>query len=114
MNRRGLLYPAALLLIACALVPAAAAAPRQFAFKLGGTFVASGRTGSLAGHRGRATGEVVVHGRWNGGTWYVVTTTSTDKLGNYRISVTPRHRGTLLLRIVPPDKQERRYLLHVT
>ncbi len=112
MSRR-FLSPVALVVLACALAPAALAGPQRFSLKLGETFVATGKTGGLKGHHERATGLVVVHGRWNGGKWYVVTTTKTDRLGNYRFSVTPHRRGTLLLRIASPDKQVHSYLLRV-
>lgn len=114
MHRRRLLSPVALVVVVCALAPVALAGPQRFSLRLGGTFTASGRTGSLKGHFVRATGLVVVHGRWNGGNWYVVTTTNTDRAGKYRFTIKPRRRGTLLLRIVPPDKQERRFVLRVT
>jgi hypothetical protein len=103
----------ALVAVACACASVALAAPQRFTVPLGGTFTATGHTGSLKGQTRRATGLVVVHGRWTGGRWYVLTTTKTDRLGNYRFTIKPRHHGTLLLRIVPPDKQERRFLLRV-
>lgn len=81
--------------------------------KLGTAFTITGRTGSVSGTK-RALGTVVVSGRWGSGPWHVITKTSTDKAGNYHLTVKPRRRGNLTLRISPPDHHPRRYLLHVS
>ena len=81
--------------------------------QLGATFTATGRTGSAPGHHVRAVGKVVVAGRWGAGAWRVLTTTRTDRAGRYRFTVKPQRRGNLTLRITPPDRHVRRFLLHV-
>jgi hypothetical protein len=94
-------------------VPSAALAERGFSMKLGSTFTITGRTGSAPGHHTRALGKVVLSGRWVGGKWHVFTTTVTDNAGYYRFAFKPGRRGTLMLRIAPPDHHLRLYLLHV-
>ena len=79
---------------------------------LGDTLTVTGQTGSRTGAK-RAVGTVVVRGRWNGGSWYIISTTHTDRLGHYRVVVTPTRRGYLDVRIMPPDRFGVRYLLHV-
>jgi hypothetical protein len=100
-------------LAALALVPAAASAPRVERLTLGDVFVVHGRTGSFTGRVSRATGQVVVRGRWGSGAWYVVTTTRTDGTGRYAFRVIPRQRGTLTLWIVPPDRHAQLFVLRV-
>jgi hypothetical protein len=81
--------------------------------KLGATLTITGHTGSVTG-KTPAVGKVVVSGRWGvAGTWRVLTTTRTDSAGKYRFSYKPVRRGNLALRIVPPDHQTQRYILHV-
>jgi hypothetical protein len=109
--RRALLL---LALAACvAAAPAAGSSPRVITLKVGEVFVASGQTGSAPGSSVRAVGRVVVRARWNLGAWYVVTTTRTDARGNYRFTIRPRRRGTLELRVTPPDRRAQRFILHV-
>ena len=61
--RRLALPVAAVVLLAS---PALAASPVT-RLHVGDEFIASGQTGSLAGHKKRATGLVVIRGSWNGG-----------------------------------------------
>lgn len=91
----------------------AAAGPPLTTLHLGEEFIATGQTGSLPGHTRRAAGLVVVRGKWNGGGYRVITTTRTDSAGRYRFVILPRRRGTLTLRIFPPDRQIRRLVLRV-
>ena len=109
MRRRFLL----LVLLAVLAVPSYAAAERIFSMQLGSTFTITGRTGSDTGTQARAVGKVVLSGRWGVGAWRVLATTTTDKAGSYKFTLTPRRRGDLALRIAPPDHHVRRYLLHV-
>lgn len=81
--------------------------------QLGSTFTITGRTGSVQGTHARARGTVVLSGRWGVGPWHVITTAVTDPTGAYRLTVKPRRRGNLTLRIAPPDHHSRLYLLHV-
>ena len=81
--------------------------------QLGSKFTVTGRTGSAKGKRVRSVGKVVVSGRWGAAGWHVLTTTTTDSAGNYRFTITPRHRGDLTLRVAPPDNHPRQFLLHV-
>lgn len=108
--RRRLLFPVALAVLA---FPSVAAADRGYSMKLGSTFTITGRTGSAAGTPTRAVGKVVLSGRWGLGAWHVIASTRTDSAGKYKLTVTPRRRGDLALRIAPPDHHVRRYLLHV-
>lgn len=108
--RRRLLFFAALVVLAA---PGAATAGQGFSMQLGSTFTVTGRTGSVPGEHSRATGRVVLSGRWGIGQWHVIATGATDGKGNYRFTVKPRRRGDLALRIAPPDHHLRRYLLHV-
>jgi hypothetical protein len=79
---------------------------------IGGTFTVSGRTGSAFG-TGPATGAVVVSGRWNAGPWRVVASTRTDSKGRYRITIKLSRRGTLHLRVSPPDGDDHLFVLRV-
>jgi hypothetical protein len=109
--RRRLLFFVALVVLAS---PSLATAGQGFSMKLGSTFTITGRTGSDAGKHTRALGKVVLSGRWGVGPWHVLTTTTTESDGSYRFAITPRRRGDLTLRIVPPDHHARRYVLHVS
>jgi hypothetical protein len=108
--RRRLLFFVALAMLAA---PSVALAAGGFSMKLGSTFTITGRTGSITGKHSRAVGKVVLSGRWDTGTWRVLTTTTTDSDGNYKFVVKPGRRGDLTLRIAPPDRHARRYVLHV-
>ncbi|HST14361.1 MAG TPA: hypothetical protein VLJ44_05865 [Gaiellaceae bacterium] len=114
MRRRILFLVASAVLTASLAVPSFAAAGNRFSMKLGSTFKVSGRTGSEPGTDTRAVGKVVVAGRWGAGPWRLLTTTSTDSAGYYRLTIKPRRRGDLTLRITPPDHHARRYVLHVS
>jgi hypothetical protein len=109
MRRRALLV----LALAVLVVPSAATAANRFSMKLGSTFTITGRTGSETGKHTRAVGRVVLSGRWGAGTWRVLATTTTDAAGSYRFAIKPSRRGDLSLRIAPPDRHLRRYVLHV-
>jgi hypothetical protein len=110
-RRTPLFLLAVLALALAAAVPASALDVTTM--KLGSTFAITGKTGSIQGKHARAIGKVVVSGRWGSGQWHVLTTTATDRAGNYQFSITPHRRGNLTLRIAPPDHHPRRYLLHV-
>ena len=113
MRRRFLVLGLPAVLALALTVPCLATAATGFSMKLGSTFTITGRTGSAPGEGTRATGTVVLRGRWGTGTWHVITTTVTDSAGRYRLAITPRRRGTLTLRIAPPDHHVRRYVLRV-
>jgi hypothetical protein len=104
---------AVLAAVAALASPAFAAASRVTTLHLGDTLTVTGITGSAPGHVRRAVGPVVVQGRWNGGRRYVVTTTRTDTNGRYRFVVHPHRRGSLVLRIVLPDRHPQRLVVHV-
>lgn len=113
MRRRPFsLLALAVLAVALAAAGPVAAGPDVTVMRLGSTFTVTGRTGSVHGHV-RAVGKVVVSGRWGGARWHVLTTTVTDRAGNYQFTLKPHHRGNLTLRIAPPDHQLRRLQLHV-
>ncbi len=114
MRRRPLWLVALAVLAASLAAPSFATAGNDVSMKLGSTFTITGRTGSAAGKTTRAVGKVVLTGRWGVGPWHVISTTQTDSAGNYRFTVKPRRRGTLTLRIAPPDHHLRRYVLHVS
>jgi len=114
MRRRPVFFLAlAVLAVALAAAGTAAAGPDVTVMKLGSTFTVTGRTGSAPGKHTRAVGPVRVFGRWNGGTWHVISMTRTDQAGNYVFRLTPQQRGNLTLRIATPDHRPRRLLLHV-
>lgn len=94
-------------------VPAVAHSSRVTTLHVGDTLTVTGRTGSAPGRVQRAVGLVVVKGRWNGGRAYVVTTTRTDVDGRYHFAVRPHRHGTLVLRVLPPDKRPQRFVLRV-
>jgi hypothetical protein len=102
-------------LVALALLAPAASASNQpvQTLQLGGTFTVTGVTGSRPGNLHRVVGPVVVYGRWSAAAWHVLSRTKTDARGHYRFRIKPAHRGTLTLRIVPPDLRTVRYVLHV-
>lgn len=81
--------------------------------QLGSTFTVTGQTGSVAGKQTRAVGKVVLEGRWGTGPWHVLSSTKTDRDGSYRFLVRPQRRGSLSLRIEPPDHHPRRFVLRV-
>jgi hypothetical protein len=87
-------------------------APSVVTTSIGSTFTVSGRTGSVPG-AGPATGPVVMSGRWNGGAWRVVASAHTNARGRYRLSITVHRRGTLHLRVTPPDGDDHSFVLRV-
>jgi len=107
--RRRLLF---LVVLAVLAAPSVAVAGQGVSMELGATLTIKGRTGSDTGKE-RAVGKVVVSGRWGLGPWRLLTTTMTDSAGSYRFTITPHRRGTLTLRITPPDHQPRRYVVRV-
>jgi len=113
MRRRLLVFFALTVLAASVAAPAFPATGRGFSMQLGSTFTITGRTGSDQGKHTRATGRVVLSGRWGVGAWHLLATTTTDSAGNYRFTITPHRRGELTLRIAPPDHHTRLYLLRV-
>jgi hypothetical protein len=113
MRRRLLSLLASAVLALVFAAPSFATAGHGFSMELGSTFTLTGRTGSVQGTHTRATGTVVLSGRWGVGPWHVITTAATDRSGNYRFTVKPQRRGNLTLRIAPPDHHPQRYLLHV-
>jgi hypothetical protein len=109
--RPTLLIGAATLAVCAA--PALGAEPQTYKLKVGQLFSVSGQTGAATGGATRATGGVVVHGRWTGGTWRILLRTHTDRKGNYRFSYRPQRTGTLTIRIEPPDRVAQRLVLKV-
>ena len=93
--------------------PVRAAPPPALTLTLGATFIASGQTGSEPGKHQRALGTVFVRGRYGTGAWLLLKTTRTDATGHYRFTLRPSMRGVLTLRITPPDRRSRRYVLRV-
>ncbi len=69
--------------------------------KVGSTYRLTGRTGTV--NQTRATGTVVLRGRWNGGPWNALATTSTDPQGRFALAIHVGHRGSLHLRLSTPD-----------
>lgn len=102
-----------MLIAALLVVGASASATTVRTIQLGSTYVVKGQTGSFDGGTVRATGVVVVRGKWAKGVWHVLTTTRTDAHGNYKFSVKPGHRGLLAVQITPPDKRVQSFLLRV-
>jgi hypothetical protein len=74
--------------------------PGPWRVKVGSTFTISGHTGSR--NRIPFTGPVVLRGRWNGGSWFTFTRTTTDSSGAYRLMITIRRHGVLRLRLLLP------------
>ncbi len=66
-----------------------------------GSFTLQGRTASVNGIH--ATGEVVLRGRWNAGTYLELGRSMTDARGSYRLKVALTRRGRLSLRLATPD-----------
>jgi hypothetical protein len=102
----------AVLAATLALAGVALGAPSVMTTSIGGTFTVSGRTGSAPG-AGPATGAVVMSGRWNGGAWRVVASAHTNARGRYRLTITVHRRGTLHLRVTPPDGDDHSFVLRV-
>jgi hypothetical protein len=94
-------------------VGATASAATVKTMSLGSTYAVRGQTGSLDGGTVRATGLVVVRGKWAKGVWHALTTTRTDAHGNYKFSIKPGHRGLLAIQITPPDKRVQSFLLRI-
>jgi hypothetical protein len=69
--------------------------------KVGSTYKLTGRTGTV--NRTRATGTVVLRGRWNAGPWHPLATTSTDPQGRFALAIHVGRRGSLHLRLSTPD-----------
>jgi hypothetical protein len=114
MRARRLLFLAALAVLSASLAaPALAGTGHSLTLHLGDSFTVTGRTGSAPGTQARAVGRVVVSGRWGDGRWNVLTTTTTDREGYYRFTIRPHRRGSLALRIAPPDHRLRHYALRV-
>jgi hypothetical protein len=109
--RRGLTLGA--VVVAVAVTAAAASATTVQRLRLGGTFTVTGQTGSAPG-KARAVGIVVVRKSWDGSTFADFTKARTDAHGRYRVVITPKRRGLLRLRIVPPDKHVVSFVLQVT
>ena len=65
------------------------------------TYRLTGRTGTV--NSTRATGTVVLRGRWNGGPWSRLATTSTDPQGRFALTIHVGRRGSLHLRLSTPD-----------
>ena len=96
---------------AAAAVPLAASASTSQTLRLGDSVTVTGHTGSTHGRQ--ATGQVVVRGQWGSGHSVFVTTTRTDRSGNYTFKVRPNRRGVFTLQITPPDHQRQLVVLHV-
>jgi hypothetical protein len=94
-----------------AAVPLVASASTTRTLHLGDSFTVTGHAGSTQGHQ--ATGQVVVHGQWGSGQPVFLTTTQTDRNGNYSFKVKPNRRGVFTLQITPPDHQAQQVVLRV-
>ncbi len=102
------------LLIACALavVPASAASGgRHLTLTLGSSLSVKGQTGSSS--KQRTVGVVLVHGSWNGGPQFVLTSTRTDNTGRYHFTLRPNRKGVLTVQISPPDRRPITYVLRI-
>ena len=93
--------------------PSFAAVGKRFSMQFGSTLTITGHTGAVQPSHTRATGKVVLSGRWGHGAWHVLTTALADSSGTYRFRYKPHHRGNVTLRIAPPDHKSRQYVLHV-
>lgn len=102
----------AAVLAALSIAVASAGAVPTRSLTLGSTFTVTGQTGSRKGPE-RAVGQVVVTLRWGHGPWRLFERTRTDRNGRYLIRIRPRHRGSLSVRIAPPDRHVVRYLLRI-
>jgi hypothetical protein len=89
--------------------PARALPHSKTTFALGGPTTASyGRAYTLTGRTGdtmtmHAPAAIVMRGRWGRGAWRVLSKTSSDAAGRYRISIVLNRRGRLDLRLATPD-----------
>ena len=96
---------------AAAAVPLAASAATTQTLHLGDSVTVTGHAGTTHGRQ--ATGQVVVHGQWGSAQPIFVTTTRTDRNGNYTFKFKPNRRGDFTLQITPPDHQRQRVVLHI-
>jgi hypothetical protein len=110
--RRGLLLCVVAALVACAAAPAGGAA-RPKLLRVGWEFIVWGQTGTPSRSAPHVVGLVVVRGRWADGHWHVITTARTDAQGRYRFAFRVRRAGWFNLRITPPDKGEKHFVLRV-
>ena len=96
--------------------PAAAPARGEHVqvLRVGWKFIVWGQTGTPARHAPHVVGLVIVRGRWSDGRWHVITTARTDAHGHYRFAFRVHRTGWFALRIVPPDKGDKHFLLHVS
>ncbi len=98
--------------LACAAAPAGDA--KVQVLRVGWKFIVWGQTGTLARHSPHVVGLVVVRGRWADGRWHVITTARTDADGHYRFAFRVKRAGLFDLRITPPDKGDKHFVLRVT
>ena len=97
--------------LACVAVPAGDARPQLL--RVGWKFIVWGQTGTPSRDAGHVVGLVVVRGHWTDGRWHVITTARTDAQGRYRFAFRVKRAGWFDLRITPPDKGEKHFVLHV-
>ena len=82
--------------------------------RVGWKFIVWGQTGTPRRNAPHVVGLVVVRGRWRDGQWHVITTARTDAHGRYRFAFRVHRTGWLRLRVVPPDKGDWHFVLHVS
>jgi hypothetical protein len=113
--RRALLLFALAAVLACAAAPVGdAGAARVQVLRVGWKFIVWGQTGTPRQNAPHTVGLVVVRGRWSDGHWHVITTVRTDADGRYRFAFRVHRTGWLRIRIVPPDKGDKHFVLHVS
>lgn len=99
-------------LLACGTAPAGKA--RVQLLQVGWKFIVWGQTGTPARNAPHVVGLVIVRGRWTDGRWHVITTARTDAHGRYRFAFRVKRPGKLVLRIAPPDKGDKHFVLRVS
>lgn len=109
--RRALLLGVLTAVLACAAAPVGEAHPQVL--RVGWKFIVWGQTGTPSRNAPHVVGLVVVRGRWADGRWHVITTARTDAHGRYRFAFRVKRAGWFDLRITPPDKGEKHFVLRV-
>ena len=80
---------------------------------LGSSYTIAGQTGAAQPGAPRATGNVTLSGRWDGGRSRILLRTTTTADGRYHLTIRPAHRGKLELRLATPDHRTNRVVLTV-
>ena len=70
---------------------------------LGSSYTIAGQTGAPQAGAPRATGNVILSGKWNGGPSQVLLRTTTGPDGRYKLTIRPQRRGKLRLKLTTPD-----------